>query len=798
MPYNFASIEKKWQKEWLKKGTYEPKLKSAKRPFYNLMMFPYPSAEGLHVGNMYAFTGSDIYGRYQRMRGYDVFEPIGLDGFGIHSENYAMKIGRHPAVQAKIGEKNFYRQLESVGNGFAWKEKAETYDPAYYRWTQWIFVQLFKSGLAYRAKAAVNWCPKCQTVLADEQVVGGECERCSTVVIKKELTQWFLRITKYADRLLKNLEKMDWSEKVKIAQKNWIGKSEGASINFKIQSAGRRTKSKINSNFQIQNIEVFTTRPDTIFGATFLVVSPELAQKLIEAGWSADGKIRDYITASLKKRNEEREEAKEKTGVDSGLKAINPADGKEIPVWVADYVLGGYGTGAIMAVPAHDERDASFAAKFGLPVIDAPLVDKKKIVRKVGGEKKILFRLRDWLISRQRYWGPPIPVIFCESCAAKNRGEREEMPGWYAVPEKDLPVKLPLVKDFRPTGSDQSPLASVKKFYEVKCPACGSPARRETDVSDTFLDSAWYFLAYLILSDKKKFQWDKNEIAKWLPVHMYIGGAEHSVLHLLYTRFLSLVFHDLKLWDFEEPFAKFRAHGLLIKDGAKISKSRGNIINPDDYIKKFGADVFRMYLMFLAPFEQGGDFRDSGIMGIKRFLDRIWRFGSDCGHKSEVVVPPPALAALLHRTIKKVTEDIENLRYNTAISALMILFGAIEKEGKISCTVWQAFLKLIAPFAPHLTEELWEMMGNNKGEGAKSVHLASWPVYDSRLVQQDKTIFVVQVNGKLRDTFEAEKGLNQKTAEETALARPKVAEFLKDVRPRKVIFVPDKIINFVI
>ncbi|MDP2705592.1 MAG: leucine--tRNA ligase [bacterium] len=852
MGYNFASIEKKWQKTWQTKGIYEPKLKSAKKPFFNLMMFPYPSAEGLHVGNMYAFTGADIYGRYQRMKGYDVFEPIGLDGFGIHSENYAIKIGQHPVRQAKISEKNFYRQLEKIGNGFAWKEKAETYDPAYYQWTQWVFIQFFKNGLAYRAKATVNWCPQCQTVLADEQVISGECERCSTTVIKKELTQWFLRITKYADRLLKNLDNLpnrqaglDWSEKVKIAQRNWIGKSEGAEITFKLKTDNLKP---------INELKVFTTRPDTLFGVTFLAVSPELAKQWLDSGWQPAKEIRNYILKSLNRKIEEREEAKEKTGVDSGLKAVNPADHREIPIWIADYVLGGYGTGAIMAVPAHDMRDFEFAKKFNLQIKavimakdqevlihdNLELIPNKndpryysiisaiskslekyptlspgvlinsenfdgmdseearwKITDFVKGKRQIKYRLRDWLISRQRYWGPPIPMIYCEDCAAKNKGEQKEMPGWYAVSEKDLPVKLPMVKNFRPTGQNQSPLAAVKSFYETKCPACGGKARRETDVSDTFLDSSWYFLAYLILNGKKahslkyspgKFQWDKKMVAQWLPVASYIGGAEHSVLHLLYTRFLSMVFYDLKFWDFEEPFQRFRAHGLLIRDGAKISKSKGNIINPDDYIKKFGADVFRMYLMFLAPFEQGGDFRDSGIMGIKRFLDRV-----QIAFKKPLAKENKEIQKLLHQTIKKVTEDIENLRYNTAISSLMILLNEIEKTG-LDKKTGEVFLKLLAPLAPHLTEELWHSVLKNKS----SIHLAAWPDFDPKLIVSQETVYAVQINGKLRDTFETEKGLDRGAAEKIALARPKVLEFLNGNNPKKIIFVPDKIINLVL
>ncbi|MEK7062412.1 MAG: class I tRNA ligase family protein, partial [Patescibacteria group bacterium] len=604
--YDHKSVESKWQKQWLEEKIYEPSfappspeategrskatrgkpdLKSAKKPFYNLMMFPYPSAEGLHVGNMYAFTGSDIYGRFKRMQGNDVFEPIGLDGFGIHSENYALKIGKHPADQAKISEKNFYRQLSMIGNGFAWNEKLETYDPEYYKWTQWIFIQLYKNGLAYRKKSAVNWCPSCLTVLADEQAVSGECERCGTKVIKKELEQWFFRITKYADKLLKGLgpvrsslaevqrtrdgiasetsNGIDWSEKVKIAQRNWIGRSEGATIKFPIvipAQAGIQVKesgSRIKSGMT-ESIEVFTTRPDTLFGATFMAISVELAKKWIEEGWQAGEEVREYIKNNITPTLYEGR-GPEKTGVFTGLNAINPANNKEIPIWVADYVLSGYGSGAVMCVPAHDNRDWEFAVKYQLPIIEVikPSGDDKirstkseirnksssyaeasedkqtqnsnvqngayegegilinsgkfdgmdsekakwEITKLVGGEKKIQYRLRDWLISRQRYWGPPIPMIYCPSCAEASKGK--ENAGWQAVPEKDLPVELPYIKEFRPTGTDQSPLASDEKFYKTKCPKCGGTAKRETDVSDTFLDSAWYYIGYLMLKNPK-------------------------------------------------------------------------------------------------------------------------------------------------------------------------------------------------------------------------------------------------------------------------------------------------------
>lgn len=820
--------EKKWQKVWAEEKIYEPDLsasrRKASRPFYNLMMFPYPSAEGMHVGNAYAFTGSDVYGRFKRMQGYDVFEPIGLDGFGIHAENYALKIGAHPVSQAKITEKNFYRQFEMIGNGFAWDERLETYDPKYYKWTQWIFVQLFKNGLAYRKKQAVNWCPSCKTVLADEQVVSGKCERCGSEVIKKDLEQWFFKITKYAERLLKNLEKIDWSERVKIAQRGWIGKSEGALIKFKVKG----------SKLKVNDVEVFTTRPDTLFGATYLVLSPE--HQLVESlklkvkNWP---EVKKYVKKAKLKLTEERiAEKQEKTGVElKGIKAINLANKKEIPIFVADYVLSSYGTGAIMAVPAHDERDFEFAKKFKLPIIpvisnittydvvnisNGPYVGegilinsgkfsgmdsekaKVEITKFVAGKKQVQYHLRDWLISRQRYWGPPIPMIYCPVCAKASAGK--ENAGWQPVPEKDLPVELPYVKEFRPQGKGESPLATVKSFYEVKCPACGNKARRETDVSDTFLDSAWYFLRYPSLNFKNskleignlklEIPWNQEITRRWLPVNMYIGGAEHSVLHLLYSRFLTMFFYDLKMLHFEEPFTKFRAHGLLIKEGAKMSKSKGNVINPDEYIKKFGADVLRMYLMFLAPFEQGGDFHDSGILGVKRFLERVYKLKIPKSKIQNRVVEK-----LLHQTIKKVTEDIESLNYNTAISALMILFNGMEKnQQSLNPSIFQSFLKLLAPFAPYLTEEIWRGVLGNK----KSVHLEAWPEYDPKVLKEDKFELVIQINGRVRGKVLADIDIFQKDAEKLALNQEKIKIWLKGKQMKKIIFVKNRLMNIVV
>jgi leucyl-tRNA synthetase len=814
---NFSKIESKWRKIWDKAGVYEPDLKKAKKPFYNLMMFPYPSAEGLHVGNAYAFIGSDIYGRFNRMSGYDVFEPIGLDGFGIHSENYALKVGTHPAKQAKVSEKRFYKQLQSIGNGFAWKERVETYNPNYYKWTQWIFVEMWKRGLAYRKKQAVNWCPGCMTVLADEQVIDGECERCSNKVQKKELEQWFLRITDYAEKLLGNLDKLDWAEKVKIAQRNWIGKSSGSLIHFKIRNSK-------------QKVSVFTTRPDTLMGVTYLVMSPEheLIDELKSEIQNFE-EVQNYINEAKAKSDEDRTAMdKEKTGVElKGIRAINPVSDELVPIWISDYVLSGYGTGAIMAVPAHDQRDYDFAKKFGLPIKrviaavdenskiqleqleenkafegDGILINSgkfngmmsveagKEITKFAGGKLKSQYRLRDWLISRQRYWGPPIPMIFCESCASAGKGEHKDMHGWYAVPQKDLPVKLPFIKDFKPKGKGSSPLADVKSFYKTKCPECGGVARRETDVSDTFLDSAWYFLRYPSVKETKKV-FDKTITKKWLPVHRYTGGAEHAVLHLLYSRFITMVLNDDGLIPFDEPFKSFRVNGLLIKEGKKMSKSKGNVVNPDEYIAKFGADTLRLYLMFLGPFEDGGDWHDAGIMGIVRFINRVWKMGEQELSDGKTISPS------LHASIKKITEDISSLHYNTVISELMIMLNGFERQEKVSKADFKVLLTLIAPFAPFISEELYQKIAGTKGK-FKSVHLEKWPKYNPELVQKSEFELIIQVNGKVRGKVIVASGIKESEAKEIALKNPAVAGYVTGNEIKKIIFVPNRLINLVI
>jgi len=799
------AIQRKWQRIWQERGTNHTDLQRAQRPFYALMMFPYPSAEGLHVGNLFAFTGNDIYGRFQRLMGHNVFEPLGYDAFGIHSENYALKVGQHPMDLIPKNVENFQRQLESAGLMVDWRYRVNTTDPNYYKWTQWLFLQLFKRGLAYKKQAAVNWCPSCKTVLANEQVVsGGVCERCGTPVEQRLLEQWFFRISDYAPRLLENLDHIDWSETTKTAQRNWIGKSDGAEITFETKTVGGGDC----------EIRVFTTRPDTIYGATYLVLAPEhpLVDSLTQPGEKK--RVDAYREKTKKQDLVARKTSTEKTGVFTGSYAINPASDKEIPIWISDYVLMEYGTGAIMGVPGHDQRDFEFATKFELPIVrvvcgeredaNTPLheaftecesgtlvnsggfdgftVDsgKKAIVEflsKSGSAKPVVhYRLHDWCISRQRYWGPPIPIIYCEKC------------GTVPVPEKDLPVVLPFIEDFKPDDSGVSPLARHKEWYEVDCPKCGATGRRETDVSDTFLDSAWYFLRYPSVG-RDDVPFDPAITKKWLPVNSYIGGNEHAVLHLLYSRFITMVLYDAGHLDFEEPFTKFRAHGHIIREGAKMSKTQGNIVNPDEYIETSGADAFRTYLMFLGPYEQGGDFRDASISGTRRFLDRL--FASVQGMSSEGTADS-AVMRKLHQTIRKVSEDIPRLSYNTAIAAMMEYMNTLRKgERTPHRDEVLPLIPLVSPFAPHLAEELWEQTG-----GSGSVFDSAWPSYDPRLAADDTIELAVQVNGKLRGRLMVAPNIEEKDALAAALADPTVAKFVSG-QVKKVIFRAGRLINIV-
>ena len=732
--YNPQIIEKKWQKFWQENKTNFCDFDDeTKKKFYNLVMFFYPSGAKIHIGHGYNYTGSDVYGRYKRLKGFNVFEPMGYDAFGLPAENYAIKTGQHPSLTTRANIDFGRIQLKKLGLMYDWEKEIDTSSPKYYKWTQWLFRVLYQAGLAYRKEAPVNWCPSCKTVLANEQVIAGKCERCETEVVQKKLKQWFFKITDYADKLLAGHEKLNWPEKTILMQKNWIGRSEGAEVKFFViptemseangveESLKQATDERSRDFARDDNkLSVFTTRPDTLFGATFMVVAPEHAlitnhQSLI----TNFDEVKKYIEESKNKSDLERTDLnKEKTGIElKGIKAINPVNGKEIPIFVADYVLSNYGTGAIMAVPAHDERDFEFAKKYGLEIIEVvkdvqkhkstestraqktqacfegegvainsdefdgltTAEFKEKIIHwleeKGLGRKAVNYKLRDWLISRQRYWGAPIPIIYCDNC------------GEVLVEEKDLPVKLPELENFKPTDDGESPLARSKEFVNVKCLKCGAAAKRCTETMDTFVCSSWYYLRFLNpdLADKP---FDKEIIKKWLPVDQYCGGAEHACMHLLYARFITKVLFDQGYINFDEPFLKLNHQGMILAaDGGKMSKSKGNVVIPDDYVKKYGADVFRLYVLFLAPFEQGGAWSDQGIVGVKRFLEKVWNLQEKLKSQNSKVKTESQnskFLVLLNQTIKKVGEDIENFHFNTAISALMILLNEFEKQKEVS------------------------------------------------------------------------------------------------------------------
>ncbi len=831
--FDTKAIEQAYRELWREKRVYQPDFHNAERPYYNLMMFPYPSAEGLHVGNMYAFTGADVHGRFRRMQGFDVFEPIGLDGFGIHSENYAIKVGRHPQEQAKISQENFYRQLGMIGDGFAWENRLETYDPEYYRWTQWLFIQMFKNGLAYKDVALVNWCPSCKTVLADEQVENGQCERCKSLVERREMSSWYFRITEYADQLLDNIADYSWTDvhgqshtglkwpsKVTTAQQNWIGRKNGLEIDFTVVDSS-------------QKITVWTTYWETIFGATYLVLAPEHPAVEGLATPEKQVEVDAYVAQSKNKSEQERKIAREKTGVFTGSYVVNPATGEKIPVWVADYVLTDVGTGAVMGVPAHDERDAEFATQYNLPSIQ--VVSPEGMLENssdfsgqsaTGAGKQAIqawmtdsgfaqqrqnYHLRDWLISRQRYWGPPIPMVFCQSCADNHSGERSDMPGWHVVSEESLPVLLPHLDEYQPQGDGSSPLDNAPDSWKhVECPGCGSQAIRETDVSDTFLDSSWYFLRYPsvghanansepfpVLSAARGQQENGVKSSQWFPVDAYIGGAEHAVLHLLYSRFVTMALKDWGYLDFEEPFPYLFGHGLIIKDGAKMSKSKGNVVNPDEYIEKYGADALRTYLMFLGPYDQGGDFRDSGMHAMHKWLQKVWQqvMSVEDGDSSD-----RSVLAALHRAIRDNSADLAELKYNTCIARLMEVMNAW-KGSTLSVTDAQLFVQLLAPFAPYMAEALYQNLRSKQGvSDFSSVHVSPWPQADEKYLSQDTVTVAIQVNGKLRAAIEVDTDVSTDQAKLESLAKEQagVQRALDGKDVRKTIFVPGKILNFVV
>ncbi|MDP3015025.1 MAG: leucine--tRNA ligase [bacterium] len=819
--FNHRKIEKKWQKIWEKNKFYQAEDFSKKPKYYCLIEFPYPSGDGLHVGHTRSLTAMDVIARKRRMEGYNVLYPIGWDAFGLPTENYAIKTGIHPKVVTKKNTDIFRRQLKSLGFSFDWSREINTTDPEYYKWTQWIFLQFYKKGLAYKKKMPINWCLSCKIGLANEEVVDGKCERCGGETEKREKEQWMLAITKYADRLLKDLDKVDYLEKIKIQQRNWIGQSQGAEIEFKIK----------NSEFRIN---VFTTRLDTIFGCTYLVVAPEhLLIKNLESRIKNLGEVKKYIEQSKKKSDLQRTDlAKDKTGFElEGIKAVNPFNNQEVTVFVTDYVLGSYGTGAIMAVPAHDERDWDFAKKYKLPIRkvilpkpllsiarnandvaigarsflrveaecfigDGELVDSgqftgltsekarvemvKWLEKNKFGKKTIQYKLRDWIFSRQHYWGEPIPIIHCDKC------------GEVSVPENDLPVKLPDVKKYEPTDTGESPLVNIKKWVNVKCPKCKGQAKRETDTMPNWAGSSWYFLRYTD-SKNKKFLADERKLKYWTPVDWYNGGMEHTTLHLLYSRFWNKFLYDIGVIPTSEPYKKRTSHGMILgEDGEKMSKSKGNVVNPDDVVVNFGADAFRLYQMFIGPFDQAIPWDSRGIEGTKRFLGKVWNLQNRIvNHESGIM--DKKIESLLHKTIKKVGDDIEKMRFNTAVSTLMILANELEKEKEISLIHYSKFLILLSPFAPFVAEELWEKLSNKK-----SIHLESWPKYNPKLIKEEKFELVIQINGKIRDKVLVEIGIVQKEAEEIVLKLEKIKKLIAGRKIKKIIYVQDRLINIVV
>jgi len=839
MKYNPQKIEKEWQKIWEETKIYEaPDEVKGKKNFYHLVMFPYPSGD-LHIGHWYNFVGGDIYARLKRLQGFNVMSPIGFDAFGLPAENAAIQRQIHPKTWTYKNIKRMRKQLKSIGTCYDWSREIITSEPDYYKWTQWMFLQLYKDGLAYRAKIPCNFCPSCKTVLANEQVVDGKCERCDSQVIQKEIEQWLFKITAYAEELLNDLENLGWPETTKMMQKNWIGKSEGWETVFEIK----------NKTSSIKKIEVFTTRADTLFGATYLVLAPE--HQIIEELKNEITNyqyIKQYIEESRKKTERERiSEIKEKTGIElRGIKAINPVNNREIPIFVADYVLIQYGTGAIMAVPAHDRRDFDFAKKYNLSIIEVIEPEKKQALsdkrvplqisdrinegayegegflinsdrftgmrsleakesigewlsKRNQAKKKVYYRLRDWLISRQRYWGAPIPMIYCKNCASTGGSAQA---GWIAVKEEDLPVLLPRIIDFKPTGEGESPLAKSKKFVKTICPKCQGRARRETDTMDTFVCSSWYYLRYADPGSTQIFA-SKDKLKAWLPVDMYVGGAEHAVMHLLYSRFFTKVLKALGYLDFKEPFFSLRHQGIILgPDGQKMSKSHGNVIDPDEQVKKYGSDAIRMYLCFMGPYEQGGPWNPAGIVGIYRFLERVWKLfeglessASANKLKDGARKEDEKLKRLIHKTIKKVTEDIENFRFNTAISSLMILVNQLSlKNEQLTENYLKVLLILLAPFTPHLAEELWQkyILQNS------SIHNQSWPKYDPKLIKEETITLIIQVNGKVRDRVEAEASISQKEAEKLTFLRENVKKWTAGKEIKRVIFVPGKLINIVV
>ena len=799
MKYDFLNIEKKWQNIWEEKKTFAAVTGDGRPKFYGLIEFPYPSGEGLHVGHPRPYTAMDIICRKRRMQGYNVLFPIGFDAFGLPTENYAIKNKVHPAEVTKRNIARFSQQLKMLGYSFDWDRVVNTTDPSYYKWTQWIFIQMFKAGLAYKTTMPVNWCTSCKCVLANEEVVNGVCERCGSEVVRREKSQWMLKITAYAQRLLDDLDDVDFIDRVKTQQRNWIGRSTGAEVDF--------------GTTEGDTLKVYTTRPDTIFGATYMVISPEhkiLQKWLTKCGNSEE--IEEYQRAAARKSDFERTEmAKDKTGVEiKGVRAINPVTGDEIPIFISDYVLATYGTGAIMAVPGHDDRDWEFAKKFDLPIIEVvkggnveeaaytdcesgimvnsgfldgmPVEEaKKKIIQwmeeKGIGTEKVNFKLRDWVFSRQRYWGEPIPMVYCEKC------------GWVPIPEEQLPLKLPDVENYETTDTGESPLSTMTDWINTTCPHCGGPAKRETDTMPQWAGSSWYFLRYMDPHNDDALA-SKEALDYWSPVDWYNGGMEHTTLHLLYSRFWHKFLYDIGVVPTKEPYQKRTSHGMILGEGnEKMSKSRGNVVNPNDIVAEYGADTLRLYIMFIGDFEKAAPWSSKAVKGCKRFLDRIWNLAEN---RLEGDAHSPANEAVVNRTIKKVGEDIESMKFNTAIASLMGLVNAYYDNAPSRGDI-KTLLELLSPFAPHIAEELWEMQGF---EGMAC--LQKWPEYDeSKMVESEKEI-AVQINGKLRCTVVIPMDADDDTVISIAKAHEKVAKAMEGMDLVKTIVVKNKLVNLIL
>lgn len=810
--YPHQEIEKKWQEFWEKnesnRVTEDLSFPKEKR-LYILDMFPYPSGEGLHVGHPEGYTATDILSRYYRLNGYNVLHPMGWDAFGLPAENYAIKTKIHPSITTQKNINTFTRQIKSLGFSYDWSRTFSTTDPEYFKWTQWIFLKFFEKGLAYKSKAPINYCPSCKTGVANEEVVNGCCERCGTPVERRLIDQWLLKITAYADRLLDDLELVDWPDDIKTMQKNWIGRSEGANIIFDIDKFNER-------------IEVFTTRADTIFGATYLVLAPEhpLVDKITTSGQKKE--VLDYKQKTLNKSDLERTSLnKEKTGAFTGSYAIHPLSGKLLPIYISDYILMHYGTGAIMAVPAHDERDFDFASKFRLPIVqvvaperdmaislDKPYVEDgysinsaqfsglptskcaeriiEELERMKKGKRAVTYKLRDWIFSRQRYWGEPIPIINCPDC------------GHVPLKYEQLPLLLPIIDSYEPAGDGTSPLSKVTSWVNVKCPKCGADAKRETNTMPNWAGSCWYYLRYTDPHNDKEFASIEKQ-SYWMPVDIYVGGKEHAVLHLLYARFWHKFLFDLGLVTTAEPFMKLRNQGLILgENNQRMSKSRGNVINPDDIVKEFGADTFRMYEMFMGPLETSKPWNKNSIGGIRRFLDRIYDYFTSVSLDAESL--PPDIDRLLHKTIKKVGEDIETISaYNTAISALMILLNELQNLESIPRKVAQSYIVMLSVFAPHIAEELWGTVGDGKPiflkPGDREV---LWPSYDESRIKDETVTYAIMISGKKRATIEMPAGANRQDVENEAKKLPMVQKYLENAHIKTIIFVQDKIINFVL